>query len=131
MDDQIAILGSRNHGARLELLTSLRDVSVVKRKAFSNWPPITDTQSWFHSQEVNATVDSPELVSSWLHDSNANQNTPLHGRVSVELSDVDGIWAFIWRGEDGEIVQASEVAASSLLKRVFKVIGRIRGTDGF
>jgi hypothetical protein len=70
-------------------------------------------------------VDSPELVSSWLHGINANQNTLLHGRVS----DVDGIW----RGEDGEIVQASGVAASGFLKRLkslFKVIGKIRGTGG-
>jgi len=97
VDDQIAILGSGNH----------------------------DTQSWFHSQEVNVMVDSPELVSSWLHGINANQNTLLHGRVS----DVDGIW----RGEDGEIVQASGVAASGFLKRVrglFNIIKKIRGTGG-
>jgi hypothetical protein len=71
-------------------------------------------------------VDSPELIRAWVRGINANQNTRLYGRVSDE----DGIW----RGKDGEIVQASGVAASSLLKRlkgVFKVIGRVRGTGGF
>ncbi|KAH9988591.1 hypothetical protein BJV77DRAFT_1020825 [Russula vinacea] len=98
VDDRIAILGSGNQ----------------------------DTQSWFHSQEVNVMVDSPELVSEWLRGINANQNTRLYGRVS----DKDGIW----RGEDGEIIQASGVGASTFIKRLkglLKVIGRVRGTGGF
>ena len=71
-------------------------------------------------------VDSPELISEWMGGINANQNTCLYGRVS----DKDGIW----RGEDGEIVQASGVGASTLLRRlkgVCKVIGRVRGRGGF
>ncbi|KAN0105527.1 hypothetical protein V8E52_010932 [Russula decolorans] len=94
VDDQIAILGSGNH----------------------------DTQSWFHSQEVNVMVDSPELVGSWLRGINANQNTFLYGHVS----DKDGIW----RSEDGEVIQASGVGASSFIKRmrgVCKVMGKIGG----
>ncbi len=68
-------------------------------------------------------VDSSELVSSWLRGINANQNTFLYGRVSNK----DGIW----RSEDGEVIQASGVAASSFIKRlkgVYKLIGRISGT---
>jgi phosphatidylserine/phosphatidylglycerophosphate/cardiolipin synthase-like enzyme len=98
VDDQIAILGSGNQ----------------------------DTQSWFHSQEVNIMVDSPELVGAWLRGIDANQNTRLYGRVS----DRDGIW----RSEDGEVVQASGVAASSLFKRLkglYSVMKRIRGTGAF
>lgn len=71
-------------------------------------------------------VDSPELINSWLCGINANQNTLLHGRVS----DVDGIW----RGEDGEIIQASGVKASSFLKRLkglCKIMGKISGRGGF
>jgi hypothetical protein len=71
-------------------------------------------------------VDSPELVSAWLRGINANQNTRLYGRVS----DKDGIL----RGEDGEIIQASGVEASSFFKRMkgfCNVIGRVRGTGGF
>jgi hypothetical protein len=71
-------------------------------------------------------VDSPELVGSWLRRINANQNTYLYGRVS----DRDGIL----RNEDGEVIRASGVGASSFIKRMqgmWKVIGRIRGTGGF
>lgn len=67
-------------------------------------------------------VDSPELVGSWLRGINANQNTFLHGRVS----DKDGIW----RSEDGEVIQASGVAASNSIKRMrslWKVMGKVRG----
>jgi hypothetical protein len=41
-----------------------------------------DTQSWFHSQEVNVMADSSELVGEWLRGIDANQNTRLYGRVS-------------------------------------------------
>ncbi|KAI0289144.1 hypothetical protein BC826DRAFT_914911 [Russula brevipes] len=97
VDDQIAIVGSGNQ----------------------------DTQSWFHSQEVNVMVDSPELVGEWLRGIDANQNTRLYGRVSNK----DGIW----RNADGEVIQASGVAASSLFKRLkglYNVMGRIGGTRG-
>jgi len=70
-------------------------------------------------------VDSPELVSSWLRGINANQNTFSYGRVS----DKDGIL----RSEDGEVIQASGVGASSLIKRMqglWKVMGKVHGTGG-
>jgi hypothetical protein len=114
VDDQIAILGNGNQGAWSHS---------------SGGPPLTpftDTQSWFHSQEVNIMVDSPELVRSWLRAIDANQNTRLYGRVS----DRDGIW----RSEDGEIVQASGVAASSFFKRLkglYCVMRRISGSGKF
>lgn len=89
-------------------------------------PHRPDTQSWFHSQEVNVMVDSPALVGAWLRGIDANQNTRLYGRVS----DKDGIW----RNEDGEVVQASGVAASSFFKRLkglYSVMKRISGTGAF
>lgn len=51
-----------------------------------------DTQSWFHSQEVNVMVDSPQVVREWMDALHKNQNTELYGRV-----DQDGIWRY----EDG------------------------------
>ena len=71
-------------------------------------------------------VDSPELVSTWQHALDANQNTRRCGRVS----DSDGVW----RSEDGEVIQASGVMASSFVKRLkglANLIGRVRGTGGF
>jgi hypothetical protein len=71
-------------------------------------------------------VDSPELVSTWLRALDANQNTRLYGRVS----DIDGVW----RGNDGEVIQASGVAASSFVKRLkglWTLMRRISGSGRF
>ncbi|UKZ79188.1 hypothetical protein TrVFT333_006938 [Trichoderma virens FT-333] len=46
-----------------------------------------DTQSWFHSQEINVMVDSPEICAKWRDGIERNQNTKLFGRVSD-----DGVW---------------------------------------
>ena len=40
-----------------------------------------DTQSWFHSQEVNVMVDSALLVNEWMENFAANQNT---GKVWID-----------------------------------------------
>ncbi|EJU00489.1 hypothetical protein DACRYDRAFT_116999 [Dacryopinax primogenitus] len=52
-----------------------------------------DTQSWFHSQEINIMVDSPAIVEEWLNGLDTNQNTLAFGLV-----DDDGIWRY----RDGE-----------------------------
>ncbi|SPQ25554.1 5bf5b73f-ec42-4397-9baa-c1f5a9fccee0 [Thermothielavioides terrestris] len=47
-----------------------------------------DTQSWFHSQEVNLLVDSAELCAAWLAALRRNQNTERFGAVDTR----DGVW---------------------------------------
>lgn len=51
-----------------------------------------DTQSWFHSQEINVMVDSPEIMLKWRDGIERNQNTKMFGRVAE-----DGVW----RDKDG------------------------------
>lgn len=51
-----------------------------------------DTQSWFHSQEINVCVDSRQIVKEWDQALRRNQSTGIYGRV-----DDDGIW----RGRSG------------------------------
>jgi hypothetical protein len=46
-----------------------------------------DTQSWYHSAEVNVMIDSAQIVSDWMQALHRQQNTHLFGRV-----DDDGIW---------------------------------------
>lgn len=53
-----------------------------------------DTQSWFHSQEVNVLIDSREVVTQWIEGIDRNQNTAEFGKASQE----DGIW----RDKDGK-----------------------------
>ena len=87
-----------------------------------------DTQSWFHSQEVNVLVDSPALVAEWLQGINPNQNTVRFGLVSDE----DGVWRA--RDGSGRVVESSGVKKTGLfggLKGVSGAIKRLRGTGGF
>ena len=84
-----------------------------------------DTQSWFHSQEINVLVDSPQLVREWIAGIDANQNTAAYGRVS----DVDGVWR-----QDGTVIQASGTKSASVignLKGLKSAVRRLRGTGGF
>ncbi|KAK4125704.1 hypothetical protein N657DRAFT_568968 [Parathielavia appendiculata] len=86
-----------------------------------------DTQSWFHSQEVNVMIDSEALCTEWLVALKKNQNTELFGRVGAE----DGVW----RDEEGrEVEGAIGVEAGrvgGLFKGVKAAVERVRGTGGF
>ncbi|KAK6535839.1 hypothetical protein TWF281_000089 [Arthrobotrys megalospora] len=53
-----------------------------------------DTQSWFHSQEINIMVDSEEVCRGWMKQLVGNQNSFVYGQGS----EVDGVW----RDLDGE-----------------------------
>jgi len=46
-----------------------------------------DTQSWYHSCEVNVMVDSKAIVDDWMAAIYRQQNTEMYGRV-----DDDGVW---------------------------------------
>ena len=47
-----------------------------------------DTQSWYHSQEVNVMIDSETICREWREGIERNQNTARFGRGSTD----DGIW---------------------------------------
>ncbi|GIZ39031.1 hypothetical protein CKM354_000242300 [Cercospora kikuchii] len=47
-----------------------------------------DTQSWFHSQEVNVMIDSPVICKAWREGIERNQSTARYGLASSE----DGCW---------------------------------------
>ncbi|EIW65928.1 hypothetical protein TREMEDRAFT_35660 [Tremella mesenterica DSM 1558] len=46
-----------------------------------------DSQSWFHSQEINVMIDSKQIVSEMMDQLLSNQNTMQYGLV-----DTDGVW---------------------------------------
>ncbi|OTA79958.1 hypothetical protein M434DRAFT_401971 [Hypoxylon sp. CO27-5] len=85
-----------------------------------------DTQSWFHSQEVNLLIDSPTICRAWIEALRRNQNTHLYGRVSGE----DGVWR---DGEGREAQGATGVDAGrfSWARGVVGAIKRVQGTGGF
>ncbi|KAI1656794.1 hypothetical protein F4813DRAFT_381352 [Daldinia decipiens] len=85
-----------------------------------------DTQSWFHSQEVNILIDSGLICRSWIAGLRRNQNTHLYGRVGGE----DGIWR---DGEGREAEGATGVDAGRLAwaRGVVGAVKRVQGTGGF
>ncbi|KAI4121966.1 MAG: hypothetical protein LQ338_006063 [Usnochroma carphineum] len=58
-----------------------------------------DTQSWFHSQEVNVMIDSAAICAAWEEGLRRNQNTHLYGAVSKENG--------CWRDEKGELAEGT------------------------
>lgn len=63
-----------------------------------------DTQSWYHSQEINVMIDSAQIVTEWQNALISNQNTQLFGRVGT-----DGIW----RDDKGRTVGFLSLSVSS------------------
>ncbi|KAK4134471.1 phospholipase D/nuclease [Trichocladium antarcticum] len=84
-----------------------------------------DTQSWFHSQEVNVMVDSEAVCREWVAGLERNQNTAVFGRVGAE----DGVWRDA-AGEEAEGAMGAK-ARGALLKGVVGAVNRVRGTGGF
>ncbi|KAL8293888.1 hypothetical protein RB597_007667 [Gaeumannomyces tritici] len=86
-----------------------------------------DTQSWMHSQEVNALLDLPPHVArDWAEGLRRNQNTHLYGA----LDPVDGVW----RDKDGnEADEATGVDPGrfSWGKGIVAALKRVKGTGGF
>lgn len=84
-----------------------------------------DTQSWFHSQEINVMVDSPAIVKEWIDGLNTNQNTHAFGLV-----DEDGIWRYHdgeKKGQPLEDLGGLETGLFVSLREVFRMAKKARG----
>ncbi len=87
-----------------------------------------DTQSWFHSMEVNLIVDCEGVCREWLEAlETGNANTVLFGAVNSE----DGVW----RDGEGKEAEGGEVPSGGKVagwaKGVVGAVRRVRGTGGF
>jgi hypothetical protein len=74
---------------------------------------MTDSQSWFHSQEVNVMIDSAQLVAEMMDTLMSNQNTKKYGLVSP-----DGVW----RDEAGKTLQDYGATGSDKFKGLSAII---------
>ncbi|KAL2839945.1 hypothetical protein BJY01DRAFT_250211 [Aspergillus pseudoustus] len=86
-----------------------------------------DTQSFYHSQEVNLLLDSPLICRTLLDTIDRNQNTAKYGLVSPD----DGCWH---DPETGELPLGSlgvDPGNFSWAKGAVGVVQRVRGTGGF
>ncbi|KJZ75342.1 hypothetical protein HIM_05268 [Hirsutella minnesotensis 3608] len=83
-----------------------------------------DTQSWFHSQEVNIMVDSPAICAQWREGIERNQNTKLFGRVGD-----DGVWRDK-EGKPGEGYTGDYGGLIGLIKAAIGML-KFKGMGGF
>lgn len=85
-----------------------------------------DTQSWFHSQEVNVLIDSPLIASRIREQIDSNHNTLQYGLVDPR----DGVW----RDGQGRTLPGQKPPPKGPLKSLVGVKGaiqRVRGEGGF
>ncbi|BCS24462.1 IQ calmodulin-binding motif protein [Aspergillus puulaauensis] len=86
-----------------------------------------DTQSYYHSQEVNVLLDSPQICRAWREGIDRNQNTLKYGLVSPD----DGCWRDPQTGEIPEGSIGLDPGRFSWAKGAVGVVHRVRGTGGF
>lgn len=86
-----------------------------------------DTQSFFHSQEINVLLDSHLICKMWLDQINSNQNTAKYGAASVQ----DGCWHDPSTGEIPAGSIGTDPGHFSWAKGVIGAVKRVRGVGGF
>lgn len=74
-----------------------------------------DTQSWYHSQEINVMIDSEEMCRKWREGIERNQNTAQYGKAGVD----DGVW----KDQSGKEAEGSMGKPSTAM-------GWVKGTMG-
>ncbi|KAI1502402.1 hypothetical protein F5X99DRAFT_408132 [Biscogniauxia marginata] len=115
------VAGRRRRSCHIKLLIADGRVAVVGNGNM-------DTQSWFHSQEVNVMLESPDVCAAWLGGGlRRNQNTGTScGRVDPR----DGVWRDA-RGGEVEGAMGADPGRFSWAKGLVGAVKRVRGTGGF
>lgn len=85
-----------------------------------------DTQSWFHSQEINVMLDSEAVCRAWIDGLRRNQNTHLYGALDKE----SGIWTDA-EGKQAEGAIGIDPGRFSWARGVVGAVKRLQGTGGF
>ncbi|EXJ82193.1 hypothetical protein A1O3_06006 [Capronia epimyces CBS 606.96] len=89
-----------------------------------------DTQSWYHSQEVNVMIDSELVVGKWMEGIRQNQNTHLFGQVAKEGPDA-GCWKDAKTGKQAEGAIGVDPGKFAWAKGIVGAVQRVRGAGGF
>lgn len=85
-----------------------------------------DTQSWYHSQEINVMFDNGPVCKAWIDGLRRNQNTAVYGEVSKE----DGIWRDA-NGNQSPDTIGVDPGKFSWAKGFMGALNRVRGTGDF
>jgi phosphatidylserine/phosphatidylglycerophosphate/cardiolipin synthase-like enzyme len=84
-----------------------------------------DTQSWYHSQELNIMLDSEEICRKWREGIERNQNTKRFGAAAG-----DGIWRDK-DGNPGEGYMGNPGKVEGLFKGVGGMLKKMKDKGGF
>lgn len=85
-----------------------------------------DTQSWYHSQEINVMLDSARVCRAWIDGLRRNQNTHLYGGLDIETG--------IWTDAEGNMADGAigvDPGRFAWAKGVVGAIKRLQGVGGF
>lgn len=85
-----------------------------------------DTQSWFHSQEVNIMLESRDVCKAWIDGLRRNQNTHRYGALNPD----DGVWRDN-EGKEAAGATGVDPGKFSWAKGVVGAVKRLQGTGGF
>jgi phosphatidylserine/phosphatidylglycerophosphate/cardiolipin synthase-like enzyme len=89
-----------------------------------------DTQSWYHSQEVNVMIDSEQVVGRWMEGIRQNQNTHLYGKVKSEGEEA-GCWIDPETGKMAEGAIGIDPGKFAWARGMVGAVQRLRGMGGF
>nr|POF19892.1 hypothetical protein CFP56_52141 [Quercus suber] len=80
-----------------------------------------DTQSWYHSQEVNVMIDSPVVCGAWREAIERNQNTARFGRARN-----DGCWY----DDEGKLAKGSYGTSAGSFAWATGLVGAVKKAQG-
>jgi hypothetical protein len=92
-----------------------------------------DSQSWYHSQEINVMIDSEVIVGSVLAGLKRNQNSLKYGLVRKGDAKADPLVG-CWVDAEGKLADASigsDAGKFAWLTGVKGAVERVRGVGGF
>ena len=92
-----------------------------------------DTQSWYHSQEINVMVDSELVVGKWMEGIRRNQNSFKFGQVRKGNANEDKLVG-CWVDANGQMAEHSigvDAGKFAWAKGIVGAVDRVRGVGGF
>lgn len=89
-----------------------------------------DTQSWFHSQEINMMIDSAMVCKIWREGIDRNQNTLIYGAVAKDGEDA-GCWHHPETGKQAEGAMGINAGHFAWAKGIVGAVKRVQGAGGF
>lgn len=85
-----------------------------------------DTQSWFHSQEINVMLESEHVCWAWIDGLRRNQNTHIYGALNKQTG--------VWTDKDGKQADGAigiDPGKFAWARGVVGAIKRVQGVGGF